>query len=309
VSWTFLLAALLLRVAAPEQPSRFAADTTSTAASLLAADSALAAGAARRGDVVVLDAFEPDGALLFTGQPILRADSGRAAFMARYAEPSVYRWRPLHAIVSVDGLFGCTVGLSTFRDAHDSAQVSHAGAYETCWRRASVQGRWRIVALQRSDSPPDAPKEENARRAAWPHSATVSHPGDQRAQTLDTDTEFARVAALPAGPGPAFVQFVADDGMTLGGDTFSQGRREIGAAFEGYPADRYIAWLPDRRFGAASGGLAYTVGHSDHLPRDGKTGRRGYGKFLTVWRQAPDGRWEFVFDLGSPRTSGKTAGS
>lgn len=229
--------------------------------------------------------------------------------MERYGAPSAYRWRPLHAIVSTDGLLGCTVGLSTFCDAHDSTHAEHGGAYETCWRRVSADGRWRIVALQRNDSPPAAPKEANAQRTSWPHSATVSLPGDQRAQALDTDAEFARVAALPAGPGPAFVRFAAEDGMMLGGDTFSQGRREIEAGFEGYPADRYIVWQPDRRFGAASGGLAYTVAHSDHLPRDGKAGPRGYGKFLSVWRQAPDGRWEFVFDLGSARTSGKTAGS
>ena len=307
MSWTFLLIATLQAGQAPRR-SPPAVDTAVTAASLIAADSVLAATAARGGASVVLDAFDPDGALLFTGQPILRADSGRAAFMARYGAPSSYEWRPLHAIVSTDGRLGCTVGLSSFHNARDSVPTDHRGVYETCWRRGA-EGRWHVVAQQRSDSPPAAPNEEHARRSGWPHSATASLAGEQRIQALDTDAEFARVAALPAGPGPAFVQFAAEDGMLLGGETFSSGRREIESAFDGFPADRYIVWQPDRRFGAASGGLAYTVGHSDHIPRDGKVGARSYGKFLSVWRQEPDGRWRFVLDLGSVRATGQTAGS
>ena len=307
MSWTFLLIAALQSGRAAPQSVR-TVDTAVTAASLMSADSAMADRASRGNASVVLDEFEPDGALLFTGQPILRADSGRSAFVARYGAPSVYRWRPLHAIVSSDGRFGCTVGLSTFRNARDSVPTDRRGVYETCWRRGA-EGRWRIVAQQRSDSPPAAPSEENTRRTEWPHSATRSLAGDQRTQALDTDAEFARVAAQLPGPGPAFVQFAAADAMLLGGETFSSGHRAIESAFDGFPADRYIVWQPDRRFGAASGGLAYTVGHSDHIPRDGKPGARAYGKFLSVWRQEPDGRWKFVLDLGSARATGQTAGS
>jgi ketosteroid isomerase-like protein len=305
----FLVASLALTLAAhPLARAQRATDTTATIASLRAADSALAAAAAAQGPTAFLDAFEPDAALLFPGQPILRADSGRAAFLARYAAPSVYAWRPLHAVVSVDGRLGCTVGLSRFRDAHDSTRTERGGAYETCWRRDDG-GRWRIVGHQRNDSPAQAPDAENERRTLWPHSATVSRPGDQHEETLDTDTRFARFAAESAGPGPAFARFAAADGMTIGGRRFQFGRDEILAVFAGYPADRYIAWEPDRRFGAGSGGLAFTVGHSDHLPRAGRPGQRFYGKFLTVWRQREDGAWEFVFDLGSPRVEGRAAGS
>ena len=306
--WPLAFALVVHGVADTSASTRAWADTSATIASLLTADSALAAETGRRGAVVFIDAFAPDGALLFSGQPILRADSGRSEYLARYAAPSVYRWRPLHAVVSMDGRLGCTVGVSTFRSAQDSVPRERGGAYETCWSRGP-DDRWRIVGHQRNDSPATPPGPENERRTAWPHSATASRPGDQRTEALDTDAEFARVAAEPAGPGPAFVHFAAPDGMALGGSVFQYGPEQIGAVFKDYPADRYIAWQPDRRFGAASGGLAFTVGHSDHLPRGDSPGARFHGKFLTVWRQRADGRWEWIFDLGSPRVEGKTAGT
>ena len=201
-------------------------DTSATIASLLAADSALAAEAARRGAAAVLEAFEPDAAMLFSGQPILRADSGRSAFMTRYGAPSTYRWRALHAIASADGRLGCTVGLSSFRNAREPQGAEHIGLYETCWQRDG-SGRWWIVAQQRNDSPADPSSDENERRATWPRSATVAQAGDLRAQALDADAEFARLAAEPAGPGPAFVHFAAEDGMMLGLPTFVFGRQQI----------------------------------------------------------------------------------
>ncbi len=309
MAWALiLLFGTLQRAPQPTGKPHDAVDTTATIASLLAADSALAVDAARRGAAAVVDAFEPDAAMLFSGQPILRADSGRAAFVARYGAPSTYRWRALHAIASADGRLGCTVGLSTFQNAREAQRADHVGVYETCWRR-DAGGRWRIAAQQRNDSPTDAASEENDRRSAWPRSAIVSLAGDLRAQALNVDAEFARVAAEPAGPGPAFARFAAEDGMMLGLPTFVFGRTQIAQLFAGFPSDRYIAWQPDRRFGAGSGGLAFTVGHSDHVPRGDAPGPRRYGKFLTVWRQRSDGGWEFVFDLGSPRVEGVLAGS
>jgi len=309
MAWTLLLlVGALQRAPQAADVSRAIVDTTTTIASLLAADSALAADASRRGAAAVLDAFEPDAAMLFSGQPIIRADSGRAAFLARYGAPSAYRWRALHAIASADGRLGCTVGLSTFQNAREAQRTDHVGVYETCWRR-DAEGRWRIAAQQRNDSPADLSSDENERRTTWPRSATVALAGDLRGQALDVDAEFARVAAEPAGPGPAFARFAAEDGMMLGLPTFVSGRTQIEKLFAGFPADRYIAWQPDRRFGAGSGGLAFTVGHSDHLPRGDAPGPRRYGKFLTIWRQRADGGWEFVYDLGSPRVEGVLAGS
>lgn len=45
-----------------------------------------------------------------------------------------------------------------------------------------------------------------------------------------------------------------------------------------------------------SGGLAYDVGrYSMSVPQDGGT-RQDHGKYLTVWKRQPDGRWKIVAD-------------
>jgi ketosteroid isomerase-like protein len=87
----------------------------------------------------------------------------------------------------------------------------------------------------------------------------------------------------------------------LGGTRFPHGLDGIAAAFDGFPADQIITWDPMRSLGAGSGGLAYTVGHSVSGPRQGKAGKAELNKYMTIWRQNPDGRWVYIFDLGTSR--------
>jgi ketosteroid isomerase-like protein len=134
-----------------------------------------------------------------------------------------------------------------------------------------------------------------------PHSATVSIGKAQLRAAQDADAAFARQGALPDGPGPAFVHYAATDAVMLGGVHFSHGLTGIAAAFDGFPADQIIKWDPMRSFGAGSGGLAYTVGHSTNGARGDKAEPAQFNKYMTVWRQNPDGRWVYIFDLGSSR--------
>lgn len=134
-----------------------------------------------------------------------------------------------------------------------------------------------------------------------PHSATVSIGKNGLQASQKADAAFARLGSMPDGPGPAFVQYAATDAVMLGGSRFPHGLTEIAAAFDGFPADQVIKWDPMRSFGAGSGGLAFTVGHSVSGPRPGKTGESQPNKYMTVWRQNPDGRWVYIFDLGSSR--------
>ena len=85
------------------------------------------------------------------------------------------------------------------------------------------------------------------------------------------------------------------------------GREPLRALFDEYPdvpsrrrGVYELLWQPMRSFGAGSGGLAFTVGHSVTRRVDG-TGTEAHGKFLTIWRENPDGTWSYIFDLGSPR--------
>ena len=277
-------------------------DTTTVKAKLIAADMALSRQASRSGQEVVLAALDPGAAVLFPGQPVLRAAESRAPFMARYEKPSTFSWRPVHAVASTDGLFGCTFGYSSFFNAADTLKTPHKGTYLTCWKKEK-NGKWRIVATQRNDSPGQDPAyADGGTLPGAPHSATVSLRGNPATDARDADSVFAVLGEQPAGPGPAFVRYAAEDGMLVGSGEFPRGKEGMEKAFEGFPAaDRAITWRPLSGFGAGSGGLAYTVGHSVSGPRPGKTGRSVNQKYMTVWRQEPDGRWLYIFDLGTPR--------
>jgi ketosteroid isomerase-like protein len=234
-------------------------DTTATKAAILSADRALAAQAAQNGAGAFLDALDPNAAVLFPGQPILKgAAAARTALIARYGSPSSYSWNPVHAVASTDGKFGCTMGYSRFTNSLDSVKTEHRGTYVTCWTRDS-KGRWHVAGTQRADTSPEVPV-------------------------------FVDSLTLPGGPHSATTR----GGRDLAGSQDAD-------SFKGYSPDRVISWMPMRDVGAGSGGLAFTVGHATSGPRAGKTGPTSTNKYFTVWRQEPDGRWLYIFDLGSPR--------
>jgi ketosteroid isomerase-like protein len=277
-------------------------DTAVTKAAVMAVDQALANNVAKDGPQVFLAALDPDAAILIPGQPILRGRAeSQQVFLARYSSPSSYSWAPVHAVASTDGRFGCTVGFSHFTNAADSSHADHRGTYLTCWQRRG-DGKWRIVGYQRNVSPGISPIIADSGTMSFaPHSATVSLGKNGVRATQDADAAFAAMGSAPEGPGPAFVHYAAGDAVMLGGASFPHGLSGIAAAFDGFPADEVITWNPMRSFGAASGGLAFTVGHSVSGPRPGKAGDAHLNKYMTVWRENPDGRWVYIFDLGTPR--------
>lgn len=277
------------------------ADTARTKASLMAADTALARAAARKGATAVLDAAAADAAILIPGYPILRADAARDALVKRYATPASYEWKPMHAVASIDGHFGCTMGFATYRAAPNDSAGTRRGVYATCWERTGG-GDWRVVAHQRNE-PTNAPDTGTAwTLPAPPRSATVGFRGNARSETRDADADFATLALGAAGPGPAFARFIAADGILLAPPEFPRGPRGVELAFEGFPPGQVLTWEPMRAFGRGGGGLAFTVGHSVRRARDGTTGgAESRSKYLTVWRQRDDGRWEYIVDFGSPR--------
>jgi ketosteroid isomerase-like protein len=276
------------------------ADTAATKAAVLAADRNLAAAVASRPGAF-FDALDSNAAVLIPGKPILRARDARTAVVARYGAPTSYSWTPAHAVVSNDGKLGCTMGYSRFVNAADSARAERPGIYLTCWSKDD-KGTWRIVGTQRTDSPPQAPRyAASAALPGAPHSATYSAGSLALKAAQDADSLFALMALELAGPGPAFGRYAAEDALLLGGNEFPRGPKEITSGFEGYPADRVLTWGPMRSFGAGTGGLAFTVGHALSGPRPGKTGPSNAQKYFTVWRQEPDGRWLYIFDLGTSR--------
>lgn len=276
-------------------------DTTSAKAAILAADSALQREVAARGQQAVLDQLLPDAPLLFFSAPLLSAREAAPRFLARYDAPGSYTWRTVQVVASSDGTFGCNVGFSHFVHRDSVGTAPHGGAFIMCWQKQS-DGQWRLVAHQRRDT--------MSRTTAWadtsvlreaPRSATMRGGRDDARIAQDVDLAFATMAALPAGPGPAFVAYAADDGRLLTPVTLPRGRAAIAETFADFETTRVIDWTPSRRFGVAAGGLAFTVGESVNHLRDGRPDGQLKGKFMTVWRKDPDGRWRYLFDLGSPR--------
>lgn len=277
-------------------------DTVATKAALMTADKALADRAQKDGPQAFLAALNPSAAVLFPGQPILRGRAqSQKAFLARYGTPSSYSWRPVHAVASTNGRFGCTTGFSRFANAADTAHTERKGTYLTCWQLGADR-KWRIVGHHRNDSPGRTPiLADSATMSFAPRSASVSIGSNQVRAAQNADAAFAKLGSEPEGPGNAFVHYAAIDAVMLGGSQFPHGLAEIAAAFDGFPTDEIIKWDPMRSFGAGSGGLAYTVGHSTSGPRVEKSGTLQLNKYMTIWRQNPDGRWVYIFDLGSSR--------
>jgi ketosteroid isomerase-like protein/sugar lactone lactonase YvrE len=293
-----------IRVAAPtaiRPASRL--DTTRTKTEILAADAALARVVATNGSTAFLDAVDPDAAMVMPWQPILRGTSeSMTPFRSRYDAPAEYRWTPMHAVAGVGGRFGCTVGVSTFVAGGDSGSTRRSGRYITCWRKRA-DGQWRVVAHERSDS------QQNPKGAAYdtvmapaPHSATIATGVVRGEEVQRVETRYGVLGASGAtGPAPAFVAYAADDAVLMPSFDVAHGREQIERTFDGWPPNAVLDWGPDARFGGGDGGLAFTVGPSTTTERTGQRRVMRRGHFLTVWRREPDGRWLYIFDLGSPR--------
>lgn len=292
------IASLLTAAALPAQRT----DTTSAKASLMNADAALARIVASRGAGAILEAFASAAAIEFPGPQIFRdAVQARETYLARYSAPSTYTWRPVHAVVSSDGNFGCTAGLSEFVNGADTLHVKRPGTYVSCWRRGG-DGAWRIVGHGRSEQASGAPiPAAGAVLKNPPQSALRNRAATQLSGAQDADAAFAALATEAAGAGPAFVKYAAEDAMLFSSVEPPSGKEGIAKAWEGASPDRVLLWGPERDIGFASGGLAFTMGNAVNKPREGKTGPESHSKYLTVWRLEADGNWRYIFDIGSAR--------
>jgi ketosteroid isomerase-like protein len=226
------------------------------------------------------------------------ASAFRSGVTQSSAATASFVWRPTSAIASTDGRFGCTYGVATYPPA-TASDSAIAGVYATCWRRDS-DGQWRIVAHQHNQRVEIAGGDW----PTWslrvrPHSAVYAFVGDAGQEAQLADADFAKLAAGEWGPGPAFSRFIGDDGLLFGPPEFPSGPGGAERAFAEFPPGRVLAWGPLAGFG--SGGLAVTVGHASTHSRVAGAADLSRSKYLTIWRQRADGRWEYVLDFGSGR--------
>jgi ketosteroid isomerase-like protein len=138
-----------VRAPAPSGWNRPASQSKAALASLLAADSALAAAAAKDGaGPAFRTRAAPHMRLLRNGRFPLMADSA-AAFLR--ATPG-YTWKPAAGAVANSGDIGYTYGPYVLLTAPGARQATESGDYVRIWRRNRA-GTWQVVLDMASPLP------------------------------------------------------------------------------------------------------------------------------------------------------------
>ena len=203
--------------------------------------------------------------------------------------------RALFVDVSADGEDGYAYGyLDVIRASGDTAP----GEFHGYWRR-STAGRWEILALARgrraTASITRAPPEPFGRAAA---SAQFERrtPAEVLRSLSAADQEFSDTCAASTRS-HAFEAFAAPNSAKIGGDgAYVFGPQAIGRLFLQAPPGTF-QWTPELAVSAASQDLGFTIGHVvQGVEPPGRNPNAPRGRYLTVWRRQPDGRWRYVVD-------------
>jgi len=114
---------------------------------------------------------------------------------------------------------------------------------------------------------------------------------------VDTERAFSKRAA-DEGVRPAFVAFIADDGI-LFRPTAVNGKKW----FSEHPvpaSDKrpLLSWYPSFADISLAGDMGYTTGPWERRNDIHDADAVAWGNFLTVWKRQPDNSFKFVIDLG-----------
>lgn len=127
-----------------------------------------------------------------------------------------------------------------------------------------------------------------------------------RAELLAVDRAFdsAVAAAGPRG-GEVWGTFFGDSGKMLPpvGELIrgAPGTAALMGPFFGDTLNR-LRWAPEHAEVSADGSLGFTIGASRTIRVvDGQERVLERGRYLTVWRRQPDGRWLVAADVGNSR--------
>jgi ketosteroid isomerase-like protein len=230
-----------------------------------------------------------DGVVLVANAPVVRGRENAVRVLgAMPGRRAPQIWQPLRILVSRDGLFGATFGISAIET--EAGRPSTLARYITVWR-CNAQNSWQAVA--HADI---RPRPANLRLPSdIPLTLGDSSPRDAFARA---DLDFARLAADSGAPA-AFARYASADAITFAGS----GEINIGPGgirarmMEGRTGTQW-RWHPVVSFVAATGDLGATVGEAEiRVPGSAPF----YSKYLTVWQRQPDGSLKFVVDGGNSR--------
>ncbi len=119
-------------------------------------------------------------------------------------------------------------------------------------------------------------------------------------QLLTLDGEFNQ--AVAKGGGAAFVQWFADDAVTLSnGRPPVTGKSGIAANAHWKPGEYTLQWLPMGAQMDLSGDMGFTWGHYDATTnlQDGSSPVRQSGRYITIWKKQADGKWKVALDASA----------
>jgi ketosteroid isomerase-like protein len=117
---------------------------------------------------------------------------------------------------------------------------------------------------------------------------------------LDTDRAWARLADTGAGVDRVVAYWTDDARVVLPGQEIAVGTdalRRMVAGTRTIPGF-HITWTPDSAVVSSGGDFGYTYGRNRVTALDASgTLRTTEGRYLTVWRKEPDGRWRCAVDI------------
>jgi ketosteroid isomerase-like protein len=263
---------------------------------LLAADSALSLIASHSLHDALITGAAADVVMLM---PSLARIEGRDAAVAAIDSLNAVTnrtlgWHPIRAELSADNSRGYTYGYGRRVARSDTLTSVVPVQYLSFWRKES--GSWKLAAWLISAGGADAPATAPA-ACANPNqpSYVASNDSGAIATVRAADLDFS-ARSQKSGAGPAFAEFVAPDGasigtgtseVTCGRDAVAKGVAELGPGA--------LIWAPRVADAAPSGDLAYTSGDATiHIGSD-----VSYSNYLTVWKRLADGQWRVVADGGN----------
>ena len=259
-------------------------------ASLTAAEQDAAAAMAGMGFAETLPGIlSEDGVVLVANAPILHGRDNVVRVLGVMPGRKASRtWQPLRVLVSRDGLFGTTFGISAIEAG--AGRASTLARYITVWR-CNAQNAWQAVAHADIRSPPPTVRVP----ADIPLTLGDSSPRDAFARA---DLDFAHMAADSGAPA-AFARFAAPDAITfVPTGEINVGPVGIRARMNEGRAGIVWRWHPVLSYSAATEDLGATVGEAE-IRVPGST--PVYSKYITVWQRQPDGSLRFVVDGGGAR--------
>jgi len=120
---------------------------------------------------------------------------------------------------------------------------------------------------------------------------------------LETDRAWATQASAGKNVDSVLAYWSEDARVVMPGQATLQGQSAIRAMVtSGFATPGFhVSWSPETAVVSQSGDLGYVIGTNEFIVPDstGKTSKL-IGRYLTVWRKEPDGRWRCVLDYSTP---------